>query len=173
MPVINTAQDGYNVVTVGSLSSTSYTTLTSDTTAPSSGVLYLDNVADTPNFIHATPFSSQSSGTPGFRLVGWRKYWQTATSTFLYVPTVLAEFSPTFGTTPPTASIDGTSYNLFRGVSQASTQPAGNLYNPGTSNADGAVASVVVDAIGCQIVTVQFKLSTGSGVTMGLLFAIL
>ena len=171
MPVINTMQDGYSVVSIGSLSNTTYTALTSSTTAPSVGLLYSDNIPDTPNFIHVTPFSSQTSGTPGFRLVGWRKYLQTA-GTFLYVPTVLAEFSPTFASSPPTASIDATTYNMFSGISQGSAQPAGNLYNPGTSNTDGSIASALVDAIGCQMVTVQFKLSTGSGVTMGILWAI-
>lgn len=173
MPVINTAQANLGKIEVGSLSATTYTTLTISTTAPSAGIVFQDDNPANPNFLHVTPYSSQSSGTPGFRLVGWRKYWQTATSNFLYVPTVLADCSPTFAGTPPTGTVDGTSRNFFSGITQGTAQPAGNLYNPGTSNTDGSIASALVDTIGCQIVTVQFKLSTGSGVTMGLLYAIL
>jgi hypothetical protein len=175
MPVINTTQDGYGKVEIGSLSNTTYTAVAPTTTAPTTNLVYQDNVADNPNLIHITPYTSQSSGTPGFRLVGWRKYWQTATSNFLYVPTVLADFSPTFTTgTVPTGTVDGTSRNFFSGVTQNVGQPAALTFSPVALSASSVeLASVVVDAIGSQLFTVDFKVSSGSGVTMGILWAIL
>jgi hypothetical protein len=175
MPVINTTQDNYGKLEIGSLSNTTYTAVAPTTTSPTTNVIFQDNAVDAPNLIHITPYTSQSSGAPGFRVVGWRRYYQTATPNFLYVPTVLADFSPTFTTgTVPSGTIDGTSRNFFSGVSQNVGQPAALTFSPTALSASSTeLASVVVDAIGCQLVTVDFKVSSGSGVTMGVLWAIL
>lgn len=175
MPVINTAQVNYGKVEIGSLSNTTYTAVAPTTTAPTTNVVYSDNNPSNPNLVHVTPYTSQSSGTPGFRLVGWRRYWQTGTTNSLYIPTVLADFSPTFTTgTVPTGTVDGTSRNFFSGVTQNAGQPPALLFSPATLTASSTeLASVIVDAVGCQLVTVDFKVSTGSGVTMGLLWSIL
>lgn len=173
MPAMNTAQDGLAKVVQANVSATTYTAAAVNSSTVGT-VVYQDDTPDAPNLIHVTPFTTQSSGTPGFRLIGWRRYLQSSGS-WGYVPTVLADFSPTFTTgSVPTGTIDGTSYNFFSAVTQATGQPAALLFSPATAGASSTeVASVVVDAVGCQIVTVQFKVSTGTATGMGILWATL
>lgn len=178
MPITNTAQINNNIVTQANVTATTYTELTGTTTAPSVNVLYSGNGVDggnpAPNLIHVTPFvaTGLTSGTCGFRLTGYRKYWQSGTSNFLYVPTVLASFQATLSTgTIPTFAPDGSTYNAFATITQNAGQPAALTFSPGSlSAASGEIGSAIVDACGCQIVTAQFIVPSGT-YTMGLLWS--
>lgn len=176
MPVINTAQANNQLVTQANVSATTYTALAGTTTEPSTNLLFKDNVATNPNLIHVTPFvqTSLTSGTCGFRLTGYRRYWQSGTSNALYVPTVLASFTATLTTgTIPTVAPDGNSYNAFATVTQNVGQPAALLFSPGSLSAStGEIASVIVDCVGCQYVTAQFIVPSGT-YSMGLLWSTL
>jgi hypothetical protein len=164
MPDIITAQGAYGSVIQSSSIATTYTAVTV-ASSPVGNTIYQD-INNCPNFVHVQPFSSASTGSPGFRIVGWRRYYN-ADNSVVWSPTVLADFAPSFGGTIPTGSINGTSYNFFSTVTQGSGTPSANLYSPGT----GEIASVVVDVIGHAAVTVQFK--AASAPTMGILWAYL
>ena len=106
------------------------------------------------------------------RVVGWRRYLGTDGTTNIYVPSVLADFTLTYSTgTVPSATVDGSTVYWFSAITQTAGQPSANLYSPATAAATSTeIASVLVDAIGCQAVTVQFK-SSGTP-TMGVLWSI-
>lgn len=134
----------------------------------------LDNNPDNPNFLHLFPFHSANNATSvGMRVVGWRRYFQSTDGSVLWVPSILADFTLTYSTgTVPSATVDGGTVYLFSAITQTAGQPAANLYSPATAAATSTEeASVLVDTIGHQAITVQFK-SSGTP-TMGVFYAAL
>lgn len=170
MPTINTAQGSFGKVSQSSVPS-SYTAA-NIASAVAGNQLYIDNNSTNPNFIHLFPFHSANNATSvGMRVVGWRRYFQSTDGSVLWTPTILADFTLTYTTgTVPSASVDGSTVYLFSAITQTAGQPSANLYSPATATASSTEeASVLVDAIGHQAVTVQFK-SSGTP-TMGVLWA--
>jgi hypothetical protein len=109
--------------------------------------------------------------TPGFRVIGWTTYTQTS-GTPIYVPMLLADCACSYNATTgsiPSLSVNGVTQHFFHAVAVGAGVPTVNIYTPGTVAAAGTPpASVVIDTIGCQYVTIQFESSTG---TMGCFYA--
>ncbi len=130
------------------------------------------NLGDKPSLIRLTPFASVNNGTtPGFRVIGWTTYTQTS-GTPIYVPMLLADCACSYNATTgsiPSLSVNGVTQHFFHAVAVGAGVPTVNIYSPGTVAAAGTPpASVVIDTIGCQYVTIQFESSTG---TMGCFYA--
>jgi hypothetical protein len=130
------------------------------------------NLGDKPSLIRLTPFASVNNGTtPGFRVIGWTTYTQTS-GTPIYVPMLLADCACSYNATTgsiPSLSVNGVTQHFFHAVAVGAGVPTVNIYTPGTVAAAGTPpASVVIDTIGCQYVTIQFESSTG---TMGCFYA--
>jgi hypothetical protein len=71
----------------------------------------------------------------------------------------------------PSLSVNGVTQHFFHQIVVGTGVPTVNIYTPGTAAAAGTPpASVVIDTIGCQYVTIQFESSTG---TMGCFYAFL
>lgn len=123
-------------------------------TKPTSNVLYESN-ADAPTLIRVMPFTDTSTITAAsVRVVGWSMYLDGASED--WVPTVLADVSLTrsSGTTIKN-TISSTDYYPFAGFTATSGTPAPNLY------AIGSVGSIVVDALGSQLIQVTCFASSG------------
>lgn len=156
-------------------SSGTYDTSVPTATIPSTtGQTFLvpTNLGDKPSLIRLVPFhSANNATTPSFRVIGWTTYFQTS-GTPIYVPTLLADIACSYNGTSgsiPSLSVNGTTQHFFHGVVAGTGVPTVNLYSPGTGAAAGTPpASVVIDTIGCQYITVQFESSTG---TMGCFYA--
>lgn len=182
MPVINTAQNNYNKVSIDSVPSTyanAAAVLTK--TAPSVGVLFDQSItgiaSQAPSLLYVMPFlvSATTAQTGiGMRVLGWRKYLEASTGDFWHIPTVLADLTLTFTSgSVPNYTIDAVANTrTFSGIVQVGGTPSGNLYSPATA-AGGNVepAAAMIDLAGSQIVTVQFK-SSGTP-TMGTFWSIL
>ena len=144
-------------------------------TAPSTtGQTFLvpTNLGDKPSLLRLVPFhSANNATTPSFRVIGWTQYVQTS-GVPVYVPTLLADIACSYNGTAgsiPNLSVNGTTQYFFHAVAAGTGVPTVNLYSPGTAAAAGTpAASVVIDTIGCQYITVQFESSTG---TMGCFYA--
>jgi hypothetical protein len=141
------------------------------TTAPASTgqtlLLYQPGNED-PNLIKISFYSSSSSaGAPMARVIGWNSYVQSGST--LYVPTLLAELTLSYGTSPSSVTIDGAARFMFHGIAVGSGVPTVNLYSPGSSAAASSTppAHALIDTVGSQFVTVQFKSSTTSSNTIG------
>lgn len=159
---------------VGPISLTSaqaYDAAVATTTAPSTtgqSALILSPGNDYPSLLRLTPFAGANNYTAvGVRVVGWNTYLQTS-GTKIYVPTVLADL--TMGYTSGTVdseSVDGNTVFFFSSVTVGSGVPTVNVYSPATAaSANVQYAHAVVDTIGSQFVTLQFK-ATGTTPTMG------
>jgi len=159
---------------VGPISLTSaqaYDAAVATTTAPSTtsqSALILSPGNDYPSLLRITPFAGANNYTAvGVRVVGWNTYLQTS-GTKIYVPTVLADL--TMGYTSGTVdseSVDGNTVFFFSSVTVGSGVPTVNVYSPATAaSANVQYAHAVVDTIGSQFVTLQFK-ATGTTPTMG------
>lgn len=159
---------------VGPISLTSaqaYDAAVATTTAPSTtgqSALILSPGNDYPSLLRLTPFAGANNYTAvGVRVVGWNTYLQ-ASGTKIYVPTVLADL--TMGYTSGTVdseSVDGNTVFFFSSVTVGSGVPTVNVYSPATAaSANVQYAHAVVDTIGSQFVTLQFK-ATGTTPTMG------
>ena len=132
------------------------------------------NLGDKPSLIRLTPFASVNNGTtPGFRVIGWTTYTQTS-GTPIYVPMLLADCACSYNATTgsiPSLSVNSVTQHFFHQIVVGTGVPTVNIYTPGTAAAAGTPpASVVIDTIGCQYVTIQFESSTG---TMGCFYAFL
>ena len=92
----------------------------------------------------------------------------------IYVPTLLAEVACAYNATAgsiPSLSVNGTTQYFFHAATVSTGVPTVNVYSPGTSAAAGTPpASVVIDTIGMQYITLLFESSTG---TMGAFYAFL
>lgn len=158
-------------------SSGTYDVSVPTTTLPSTtGQTFLipTNLGDKPSLIRLVPFhSANNATTPSFRVIGWTTYNQTS-GTPIYVPTLLADCACSYNATGgsiPSLSVDGTTQYFFHAVVVGAGVPTVNVYTPGTAAAAGTPpASVVIDTIGCQYVTIQVESSTG---TMGAFYAFL
>ena len=163
---------------VGPISLTSaqaYDAAVATTTAPSTtsqSALILSPGNDYPSLLRLTPFAGANNYTAvGVRVVGWNTYLQTS-GTKIYVPTVLADLTMGYTGTAgnvPFISVDGTNAFFFSSVTVGTGVPTVNVYSPATA-AIGNVqhAHAVVDTIGSQFVTLQFKATVGAGSpTMG------
>lgn len=169
---ISTGHDPF--LEIGPISLTSaqaYDAAVATTTAPSTtgqSALILSPGSNYPSLLRVTPFAGANNYTAvGVRVVGWNWYSQTS-GTKVYIPTVLADL--TMGYTSGTVdseSIDGTSAFFFSSVTVGSGVPTVNVYSPATAAAANVqYAHAVVDTIGSQFVTLQFK-ATGTTPTMG------
>jgi hypothetical protein len=123
-----------------------------------------------PSLLHLFPFSSINNGTSvGMRLLGWRAYADTNGTDTWWMPTVLQTFTLVYTSgTVPSASIDGATRYFFNGItgSAVAAAPTPNFFSPaGIAAAQVEPCSVLLDPIGCQLVTVQFQ-SSGTP-TMG------
>ena len=173
------ATDKPNYLTTGLVTASSGTFDSSVPTAtlPSTtGQTFLvpTNLGDKPSLMRLVPFhSANNATTPSFRVIGWTTYVQT-NGTPIYVPTMLADCACAYNATGgsiPSLSVNGTTQHFFHAITVASGVPTVNVYTPGTGAAAGTPpASVVVDVIGMQYVTIQVESSTG---TMGCFYAFL
>lgn len=91
----------------------------------------------------------------------------SATQT-LYVPNLLAELTLAYNATAgsiPVGDFDGSRRHFLHSISAASGVPAPNIYTPGTAAAAGVPsASILIDTVGSQFVTAQFKANTASAI---------
>lgn len=138
------------------------------------------NLGDKPSLIRLVPFCGSSAAATaanftaaGVRVIGWTAYNQTS-GTPIYVPTILADLTVTLGSSVPTLTVNGVSQYFFNTVAAAAAVPTVNVYSPGTvSAANDNAASAVIDTIGCQYVTLQFKGTNANSPTMGCFYAFL
>lgn len=171
-----TPQPNFGKVEV-SIAANSFDNMVASTTAPASSgrtaLLYGPSTED-PNLIRLTPYSSaNSTASVAIRVIGWNGYVQSAST--LYVPTLLADLTTVaYNTTTgsiPSASIDGNTRHFFHSITVASGVPTVNVYSPGTAaEANTPPASIVVDTIGSQFVTVHFKSNATGTPTLGALW---
>ena len=145
------------------------------TTKPSTGVLidWSANVDTNRNasLLRIFPYSSINNGTSvGLRILGWTTYLEAAGVNRWYVPTVLADITLNYTTgTVPSYSVDAATIYTFSGMTQVTGTPTANLYTPYTAaTANVEPCSALIDTIGCQMVTVQFKSSATP--TMGVFY---
>lgn len=169
---IATGQNAFSQIGPITLTSAqAYDAAVATTTAPSTtgqSALILSPGTDYPSLLRITPFAGANNYTAvGVRVVGWNWYNQTS-NTKIYVPTVLADL--TMGYTSGTVdseSVDGTTVFFFSSVTVGAAVPTVNVYSPATAaGANVQYAHAVVDIIGSQFVTLQFK-ATGTTPTMG------
>lgn len=172
---ISTEQKAFRKVgPINLVSAQAYDNALATTTAPSTtgqSALILSPGTDYPSLLRITPFAGANNYTAvGVRVVGWNFYLQT-TGTKLYIPTVLADL--TMGYTSGTVDsepIDATTAFFFSSVTVGAGVPTVNVYSPATAvSANVQYAHAVVDTIGSQFVTLQFK-ATGTSPTMGALY---
>ena len=170
--IIATGQNPFSEIGPITLTSAqAYDAAVATTTAPSTtgqSALILSPGTDYPSLLRITPFAGANNYTAvGVRVVGWNWYNQTS-NTKIYVPTVLADL--TMGYTSGTVdseSVDGTTVFFFSSVTVGTGVPTVNVYSPATAaGANVQYAHAVVDTIGSQFVTLQFK-ATGTTPTMG------
>ena len=171
---ITTGQNAFSDIGPITLTSAqAYDAAVATTTAPSTtgqSALILSPGTDYPSLLRITPFAGANNYTAvGVRVVGWNWYNQTS-NTKIYVPTVLADL--TMGYTSGTVdseSVDGTTVFFFSSVSVGTGVPTVNVYSPATAaSANVQYAHAVVDIIGSQFVTLQFKATVAAGSpTMG------
>jgi hypothetical protein len=173
--IIATDKPNYLTTNLVTASSGTYDTAVPTATLPSTtGQTFLvpTNLGDKPSLLRLVPFhSANNATTPGFRVIGWTTYVQTS-GTPIYVPTMLADCACAYNATSgsiPSLSVNSVTQHFFHQITVGTGVPTVNIYTPGTVAAAGTPpASVVIDTIGCQYVTIQFKSSTG---TMGCFYA--
>lgn len=174
--IISTAQPSFKTTGLITLTSAqaydaASPTATKPSTTSQSALLY-DIGTNYPSLLRLTPIASRNDLTSvGMRVVGWNAYVQTA-GTKVYVPTVLADV--TLGYTSGTVaslSIDSVTTYFFSSATIGSGVPTVNAYSPATAATTNVQpASVIVDAVGSQLVTLQFK-ATGTTPKVGAFWA--
>jgi hypothetical protein len=173
--IIATDKPAYLTTGLVTASSGTYDTSVPTATIPSTtGQTFLvpTNLGDKPSLLRLTPFhSANNATTPGFRVIGWTTYTQTS-GTPVYIPTLLADCACSYNATSgsiPSLSVNSTTQHFFHAISVGAGVPTVNVYSPGTAAAAGTPpASVVIDTIGMQYITIQVESSTG---TMGCFYA--
>lgn len=168
---IITYQRNFSNVSVASVGANYASIATLSTTKPTSGLVYdTQTMGMAPSLIRILPYASSTSigAATGVRVVGWTGEVNSADGLTYWLPTVLADFNLTFSSgTVPTYSLDGSTQRPFATIAQVAGTPAANLYSPGTAAAANVEpAAALVDIVGSQIVTVQFKAASGTP-TMG------
>ena len=161
------------VQTTGLITLTSaagYAAAAPTTTAPSttgSVALLYGKTSSYPSLVRLTPMASNNNFTAGMRVVGWSEYIQTS-GTKVYIPTVLADLTLGYTSgTVPSLSVNGVTEYYFSSVTAAAGVPSVNLYSPATALASNTeVATALVDAVGMQYLTIQFK-ATGTTPKVG------
>jgi hypothetical protein len=167
---------------IGIVSGASYDAAKPTATAPSTTSatsLLPSNLGDKPSLLRLVPFCSASVAptaatftTAGLRVVGWSIYISSGTA--IYVPTILADLSLTLGSTIASLSIGGETHYFFNTVSVAGGVPAVSLYTPGTISAAADNASqIIIDTVGHQYITLQFKGTNANTPKMGAFHAFL
>lgn len=174
--IISTAQPSFRTTGLITLTTTqaydaASPTATKPSTTSQSALLY-DIGTNYPSLLRLTPIASNNNFTSvGMRVVGWNSYLQTA-GTKVWIPTVLADV--TLGYTSGTVaslSIDTVTTYFFSSATIASGVPTVNAYSPASAASTNVQpASLVVDAVGSQLVTLQFK-ATGTTPKMGAFWA--
>jgi len=147
---------------------TSVPTTTLPATASQTFVLST-NLGDKPSLLRVVPYHTSTAATgTGVRVIGWSTFTQT-TGVALYVPTMLCDLTCAYNTTPASipsfANFNGTANtaNFFHSITVGAGVPTVNVYTPGTAAVAGTPpAHAIVDTVGFQYVTFQFKSSTGS-----------
>jgi hypothetical protein len=95
----------------------------------------------------------------------------------LYVPTVLAELTLAYNGTAgsiPQADFDGARRFFFSSVAASSGVPTVNTYSPGTAAAAGTGPGfAMIDTVGSQFVTIQFKSSTTTNNICGAFWSVI
>ena len=175
--VIATDKPTYQTSGLITASSGTYDAAVPTATAPANttqGFLVPTNLGDKPSLLRLVPFhSANNATTPSVRVIGWSTYVQTS-GTPIYVPTLLAEVACAYNATAgsiPSLSVNLTTQYFFHAATVSTGVPTVNVYSPGTSAAAGTPpASVVIDTIGMQYITLLFESSTG---TMGAFYAFL
>lgn len=173
--IISTNQPANNKVQVDVTNANAYDTATLTATQPTTtgqtGVAYeIDNRY--PSLVKIIPFAfANNYATPGMRVIGWNWYLQS-TGVKLWVPTLLADltlaYNATSGNIPSFANFDGTANTarFFSSITVATGVPTVNIYTPGTGAlSTSPPAHAIVDTVGSQILTLQFK--SGTAGTMG------
>ena len=126
-----------------------------------------------PSLLRIMPMSDINNGTSvGMRIIGWNSHVQ-ASGTAVYFPTILGEFVLTYTSgTVPSFVFDAYTLYMFSGITHVAGTPAPNRYSPATTVAsDVAPASILIDAVGSQYVTADFK-SSGSAKMVAFWYAI-
>ena len=146
------------------------------TSRPTSGLVVDFTTASgsgSPSLLRLIPYSSINNGTSvGMRVIGWSQYLGTAGVTY-YIPMVIGDYTLTYTSgTVPSASVDASTLYTFSGLVQVAGTPPSNAYSPASVLATNTEpCAVLLDPIGTQIVTVQFK-SSGTP-NMGVFYATL
>lgn len=173
---IITPQRNLSKVALASVPAT-YPALAVVTTKPSTGVL-VDHVAasgsGSPSLLRLIPYSSITNGTAvGMRIIGWSQYPNIAGTDTHYVPMVIGDFTLTYTSgSVPSYTIDGATVATFSGLVQVAGTPPANAYSPASVLASNTEpCAVLLDPIGTQLITVQFKSSATP--TMGVFYATL
>ena len=151
---------------------TAIPTITAPSTAGATMLLY-NSTTEQPNLLLIAPYSAVNNATsPGVRIIGWRSYVQSANT--LYFPTVLADLTLTYSTNLSAVSIDGVNRHFFYAITSASGVPTVNVYSPGStvSALSNPPACALIDTVGSQIITAQFK-GSGSATTFGALYCVI
>ena len=172
---ITTPQRDYDLVAVAAVP-TSFASL-SITSAPTSGLIYSSKAStgnSSPSLLRCIPWcdSASASATASMRFIAWNRI--EATEGIRWIPTILGEFTTTYGNTLgniPSWTLDGYTVRPYQTLSQVSNAPNAYLYSPGSANVAAAEAcEVLIDAKGSQFVTVQFANSAAVSSTMGVLW---
>lgn len=174
--IISTAQPQFRTTGLITLTSAqaydaASPTATKPSTTSQSALLY-DVGTNYPSLLRLTPIASRNDLTSvGMRVVGWNSYLQAA-GTKVYIPTVLANV--TLGYTSGTVAsltIDTVTTYFFSSATIGTGVPTVNAYSPATAATTNVQpASVIVDAVGSQLITLQFK-ATGTTPKMGAFWA--
>lgn len=157
-------------------SSSSYPNAIPTTTAPSTTgatMLLYNSTTEQPNLLMLAPYSAVSNATsPGVRIIGWRSYVQSGST--LYFPTVLADLTLTYSNTTSAVSIDSASRHFFYAITSATGVPTVNVYSPGASvlATSNPPACALIDTVGSQIITAQFK-GSGTATTFGAIYCVI
>lgn len=181
MPEISTIQSAYGFLaplaahTSKASSGAAYATLATaipTTTKPSAGIIYKENPIG-PNLIVVIPFADSvtSQTAIGMRLIGWSSLNQS--SSVLWIPTVLFDSTLVSVTSAVSRSVGGSTVYFMNSIVQVAGTPTANAYHPagGTlATASVDIASCVVDCIGSEIVTAEFKTNATTGANMGCLW---
>ena len=162
------------------------------TTKPTGGILFdstLSATSDYPSLMNIQPVhiaaggtapSGNLTGTLQIRVIGWNRTTplSNTANAGLWCPTMLAELTPSYATSPNTFSgfydATGTQYSLrvFSGLTTSSGMPAPSLYSPATTAATNKTpARAVVDLLGSQIVQVQAVVTSAQGTNIGIFWS--
>jgi hypothetical protein len=180
--VIATDKPSYNttgLVTI--VSAAAYDAAAPTATAPSTTsqtFLLPTNLGDKPSLLRLVPFcgssvapTSSTFTVAGIRVVGWSAFNQTS-GTPVYIPAVLADLTTTLGSAVPSLTVNSVAQYFFNTVTVAGGAPAVNLYSPGTvSAATNTACEIVIDTVGHQYITLQFKGTNANSPTMGAFYA--